>query len=102
MSVHLNEHLHIHLHFLASSPNMLYLLLKNLTLSLGLDSDGKPESVEPQSSMSDRSTSLQGDESPQHQNGKKTRKEVEKPSDLPTAKKHKSVDSDEDDEDPSK
>ena len=33
VSVHLNEHLLIHLHILASSPNMLYLLLENLRLS---------------------------------------------------------------------
>ena len=32
--IHLNEHLPIHLHNLASSPNMLYLLVENLRLSL--------------------------------------------------------------------
>ena len=47
-----------------------------------------------------RSTSLQRKENPQTQKGKKTKKEVGKPNDLPIAKKHKSVDSGEDDEEP--
>ena len=34
VSSHLNEHLHIHLHTLASSPNMMYLLLESLRFSL--------------------------------------------------------------------
>ena len=80
VSVHLNEHLHIHLHNLASSPKMSYLLLE--------------------SRVSNRSTLLQSKENPQNQKGKKTRKEVVKPSDLPIAKKHKSMDSNEADEEP--
>ena len=82
VSVHLNEHLHIHLHSLASCPDMLYLLPENLKF--------KPR----------KSTLLQGKENPQNQKGKKTKKEVGKPNDLPIAKKHKSMDSDEDDEEP--
>ena len=54
--------------------------------------------VEPQGRVSDRSRSPQ--ESPQRQKGKKTTAEVKKPHDLPKAKKHKPMDSDEDDEKP--
>ena len=50
--------------------------------------------------MSDSSRSPQRKESPQRQKGKKTTAEVKKPSDLPKAKKHKPVDSDEDDQVP--
>ena len=39
-------------------------------------------------------------ENPKHQKGKKTKAEVGKPNDLPIAKRHKSMDSDEDDEEP--
>ena len=56
--------------------------------------------MEPQSRVCDRSRSPQRKESPQRQKGKKTTAEVKKPSDLPKAKKHKSMDSDEDDEVP--
>ena len=56
--------------------------------------------VEPQSRVSDRSRSPQSKESPQKQKGKKTMAEVKKPSDLPKAKKHKPVNSEEDDEEP--
>ena len=51
-------------------------------------------------SVSERSRSPQRKESPQRQKGKKTTAEVKKPSDLPSAKKHKPMDSDEDDEVP--
>ena len=64
------------------------------------DTDEESESVEPQSRISNRSTLLHNTENPQNQLGKKTKAEVGKPSDLPIAKKHKSVDSDEDDEQP--
>ena len=53
-----------------------------------------------QSRVSDRSRSPQRTESPQRQKGKKTTAEVQKPSALPSAKKHKPMDSDEDDEVP--
>ena len=56
--------------------------------------------VEPQSRVSARSRSQQRKESPHRQKGKKTWAEVKKPSDLPKAKKHKPMDSDEDDEVP--
>ena len=56
------------------------------------DTDGE---VEPQSLRSDRSILLQSKENPQNQKGQKTKKE-----DLPVAKKHKSMDSDEDHEEP--
>ena len=53
------------------------------------------------SRVSDRSRSPQRKESPQRQKErKKTTAEVQKPSDLPSAKKHKPMDSDEDDEVP--
>ena len=64
------------------------------------DTDGESEAVEPQSRKSNRSTLLQSKENPQNQKGKKTKKEVVKPNDLPVVKKHKSMDSDEDDEEP--
>ena len=60
--------------------------------------DEESAAVEPQSRVSDRSRSPQRMERPQRQKGKKTTAEVEKPSDLPKAKKHKPMDSDEDDE----
>ena len=50
--------------------------------------------------MSDRSSSPQGKESLQKQKGKKTTADVKKPRDLPKAKKHKPMDSDEYDEVP--
>ena len=53
-----------------------------------------------QSRVSNRSTLLQSKENPNNQKGKKTKAEVKKPNDLPIAKKHKSTDSDEDDEEP--
>ena len=52
------------------------------------------------SRVSDRSRSPQRKESPQRQKGKKTTAEVKKPNDLPKAKKHKPMDSDEDDKVP--
>ena len=60
--------------------------------------------VDPQNRVSDRSRSPQEQEAsrgqdPQQQKGKKTVAE-EQPSDLPSAKKHKSIDSDEDEEEP--
>ena len=64
------------------------------------DTDGESEAVEPQSRTSNRSTLLQRKENPQSQQGKKTQKELGKPNDLPVAKKHKSMGSDEDDEEP--
>ena len=48
--------------------------------------------------VSDRSRSPLRKESPQKQKEKKTTAEVKKPSGLPKAKKHKTMDSDEDDE----
>ena len=54
--------------------------------------------MQPQSRVSGYSRSPQRKESPQKQKGKKTL--AKKPGDLPKAKKHKSMDSDEDDEDP--
>ena len=54
--------------------------------------------MEPQGRVSDRSRSTQRKESPQRQKGKKTTAEVKKPSDLPQAKEHKPMDSDEEDE----
>ena len=59
------------------------------------DTDEESETVEPQSRVSNRSTLLE--ENPQNQKGKKTKAEVEKPNDPPIAKKHKSMDADEDD-----
>ena len=56
--------------------------------------------MEPQSRVSNRSTLLQSKENPQNQKGKKTKAEVGKPNELPVAKKHKSMDSDDDDEEP--
>ena len=101
VSVHLNEHLHVHVHNLANSSNMLYLLLENLRLSLWpVRVDEEAETVEPQSRIRNRSTLLQSKENPQRQKGKKTKKEVGKLNYLPIAKKHKSMDSHEDDEEP--
>ena len=67
--------------------------------------DEESATVEPQSRVSDRLRSPQRKESlqeqsPQKQKGKKTMADVKKPSDLPKAKKHKPMDSDEDDEEP--
>ena len=62
--------------------------------------DEESPAVEPQGRVSDRSGSPQRKESPQRQNGKKTTAEVKKPSDLPKAKKHKPMDSDDVDEVP--
>ena len=56
--------------------------------------------MEPQGRVSDRSRSPQRKGSPQRPNEKKTTAKVKKPSDLPNAKKHKPMDSDEDDEVP--
>ena len=56
--------------------------------------------MEPQSRVSDPSRYPQSKESPLRQKGKKTKAEVKKPSDLPKAKKHGPMDSDEDDEVP--
>ena len=64
--------------------------------------DDESAAVEPQSRVSDRSRSPQGKESPKRQKGKKTTARVKKPRDLPRAKKHKPMDSDEDDEVPQK
>ena len=64
------------------------------------DTDGGSDAVEPHSRTSNRSTLLQSTENPQNQKGKKTKKEVEKPNDLPVVEKCKSMDSDEDDEKP--
>ena len=58
--------------------------------------------MEPHSRVRNRSTLLQSKEDPQNQKGKKTKNEVGKPNDLPISKKHKSMDSDEDDEEPLK
>ena len=63
------------------------------------DTDEESETVEPQSRISNRSTVLQSEENPQTSR-KKTKAEVEKPNDPPIAKKHNSMDSDEDDEEP--
>ena len=65
-----------------------------------MKTDDESAAVEPQSRVSDRSRSPQGKESPQRQTGKKATAEVKKPRDLPSAKKHKPMDSDEDDEVP--
>ena len=100
MSVHLNEHLHVHLHNLASSPNLCASSWRTSDSASGQSTDDESEAVEPQSRTSNRSTLLQSKEKPQNQKGKKTKAEVEKPNDLPVAKKHKSMDSDEDDEEP--
>ena len=62
--------------------------------------DEESAAVEPQGRVSDCSRSPQRKESPQRQKGKKTTAEVKKQSDLPKAKKHKPMDSDEDDEVP--
>ena len=62
--------------------------------------DDESATVEPQGRMSDRSNSPQGKESPQRQKGKKNSAEAKKPRDLPKAKKHEPMDSDEDDEVP--
>ena len=56
--------------------------------------------MESQSRISNRSTLLQSKEKPQNQKGKKTKAEVGKPNGPPFAKKHKSMDSDEEDEEP--
>ena len=68
------------------------------------DADEDSATVDLQNSVSDRSRSPQEQEAsrgqdPQQQKGKKTVAE-EQPSDLPSAKKHKSIDSDEDEEEP--
>ena len=60
--------------------------------------DDESAAGEPQSCVSDRSRSPQGKESPQRKRGKKNTAEVKKPRDLPKAKKHKPMDSEEDDE----
>ena len=60
--------------------------------------DDESAAVEPQSRVSDRSRSPQGKESLQRQKGKKNTAEVKKPRDLPKAKKHKPMDTNEDDE----
>ena len=94
-TLYLNENLHIHLHTLASSSNLLQIQ--------PLASQGSYEdsaTVEPRSRVSNRSSSLQGNERPQKYKGLKTMAEVRNPSDLPSAKKHKPMDSDEDDEEP--
>ena len=62
--------------------------------------DEESAAVEPQSRVSDRSRSPQGKERAQGQEGKKNTAEVMKPRDLPKAKTHKPMDSDEDDEEP--
>ena len=62
--------------------------------------DDESAVVEPRSRVADRSRSSQGEESPQRQKGKKNTAEVQKPRELPKAKKHKPTDSDEDDEVP--
>ena len=67
--------------------------------------DEESATVEPQSRVSDHSRSPQRKESlqeqsPQKQKRKKTMAEVKKLSDLPKAKKHKPMDSDENDEEP--
>ena len=64
------------------------------------DADDESAAVEPQIRVSDCSRSPQRKESPQRQKGKKNTAEVKKPRDLPKAKKHKPLDSDEDDEGP--
>ena len=56
--------------------------------------------MEPKRRVSDLPRSPERKESPQRQKGNKTKAEVKKPSDLPKAKKHKPMDSDEDDEVP--
>ena len=68
------------------------------------DVDEDSATVDPQNRVSDRSMSPQEQEGsrrqdPQQQNGKKTVAEKQ-PGDPPKAKKHKSIDSDEDDEEP--
>ena len=80
---------------------MLHLLLESLRFSLlaSQDTDEESETVEPQSRISNRSTVLQSEENPQTSR-KKTKAEVEKPNDPPVAKKHNSMDSVEDDEEP--
>ena len=62
--------------------------------------DEESAAMEPQGRVSDRSRSPQRKESPQRQKGTKTKAKVKKPSDLPKAKKHKPMGSDEDDEVP--
>ena len=62
--------------------------------------DEESATVEPQSRVSDHSRLPKNKESPQKQKGKKTMAEVKKPTDLPKAKKHKLMDSDEEDEEP--
>ena len=61
--------------------------------------DDESAAVEPQGRVSDRSTS-QGKERPHRQKGKKNTAKMKKPRDLPKAKKHKPMDSNEDDERP--
>ena len=62
--------------------------------------DEESATVEPQSRVSDHSRLPKSKESRQKQMGKKTMAEVKKPSYLPKAKKHKLMDSDEEDEEP--
>ena len=64
------------------------------------DTDEESKTVDPQSRVSNRSILLQSKDNPPNQKGMKTKSEMEKPNDLLVAKKHKSVDSDEDDEEP--
>ena len=73
---------------------------ENEHLTVPIYSDHESAAVEPQSRVSDRSRSPQRKATPQRQKGKKNTAEVKKPRDLPKAKKHKPMDSDEDDEVP--
>ena len=66
------------------------------TVHVPMYTDDESAAVEPQSRVSDRSRSPQGNQSPQRQKGTKTIAEGKKPRNLPKAKKHKPTDSDKD------
>ena len=83
----LSECLHMHFHMPASTPNLLHLLLHISRSSLTTKgTDEESATVEPQSRVSDRSQSPQG-QSPQNKKERKPIAETRKPSELPKAKK---------------
>ena len=99
----MSEHLHTHLLMPASSLNLLHLLLESSSSSLKLLSihgtDEESATVEPQSRASDHSRSPQSKKSQQKIEGEESHG-GKKLSDLPKAKKHKLMVSDEEDEEP--
>ena len=98
---HVSDYIHIHPRMLASSHNLPSGVQQPQATQ---DDDEDSATLDPQNRVSDRSRSPQDQEDsqrqgPQTQKGKKTAAEKQ-PSTPPKAKKHKSQDLDEDDEEP--